>query len=278
MASPLETTNASSHVPDSSTHAPTPESSTVSASDLQAPSASSTPCDDAGLPNAEGGKSSAALDEFLNWDPWGDDSERYPGGFWNQNASLPLPVETQESLGIDQSEATTVSDEDLDGDKTTDDEYEDAKEQADERDDGAANDIEEDEHEASARNEKECTVCLDTVATDRYPDLPHTAGSQHSSDVCLRCWYHHLECEMKAKGFDGVSCPQCSQRLTETGVRKLANRGTYDQYAFPSRRTFRVEDTDLFQVSGRRRQGMHAEGRRVPGLPKCEMSLGSVNK
>lgn len=205
-----------------------------SVGDHQSLSASLTPCANAGLSNIECDNSTAALDEFLNWDPWGDDSERYPGGFWNQNASLPLPVETQGPLGIDQSEAATASDEDLDEDKTTDDEEEDAKEQADETHDRAENDIEEDEHEGSARNEKECTVCLNTVATDRYPELPHTAGSQHSSDVCLRCWDRHLECEMKAKGFDGVSCPQCLQRLTETEVRKLANRGTYDQYAFPS--------------------------------------------
>lgn len=189
MASPLETINASSNAPESSSHTPPPpECSASSASDRQAPSAS-PPCEVPDLPSVEGDNNIAGLDDFLNWGPWADDKIRYPGGFWNQTASP--PIETRRPLEIDQSEAAAESDEDPDKDEISDDhntaeDYTEDDTEEDTENEGVEEEVS-NKQDVTTQNEKECTVCLENVAAKLYPDLPHAAGSQHSSDVCLHC-------------------------------------------------------------------------------------------
>ena len=81
-----------------------------------------------------------------------------------------------------------------------------------------------------AEQDKECTVCLELVAETSFPNNEHASGSEHSSDVCLNCWNQHIESEIRSKDFDGISCLQCSHRLVEEEVRRLANESTYLKY------------------------------------------------
>jgi DNA-directed RNA polymerase subunit RPC12/RpoP len=138
-----------------------------------------------------------------------------------------------EAPASDEEEVTSDEEEDeVNGDEETD---QSTSDESDEEDGTVSNDTrEEKRQEVTIQKEKECTICLEDVATDHYPDLPHAGDSKHGSDVCLRCWDQHLESEITSKGFEGVSCPQCSQRLLETEVRKLATKGTYDQYEIRS--------------------------------------------
>jgi DNA-directed RNA polymerase subunit RPC12/RpoP len=226
--------------------APSDEPLTVSTPDsrgeTQSPSPSS-PHSDATLPEAEG-DDMTDQDDFLNWDPWGDDTECYPEGFWNHMNLLDVaqtphsnerpPVLQTESADSESTtragspKLATALNGHAEGDNTTDIKEETAKNTVDEEKEAETKKRGEDE-EIPTESVKECTICLESMATDRYPDTPHAAESEHSSDVCHACWEQHLESEVNSKVFEGVSCPQCSQRLLEADVRKLANSSTYAQ-------------------------------------------------
>lgn len=141
---------------------------------------------------------------FLSWDPWGDDAEIYSGGFWSQTTRIP-------------------SDQTDDGANSGEQSSADASE--------AHQEIRE-EREDPAEPERSCIVCLDDVPTNLFPKLPHaiSTDNEHSSDVCFDCWDNHLMSNIKSSGYQGVSCPQCSQRLSETEVRKVAKASTYVEY------------------------------------------------
>lgn len=74
---------------------------------------------------------------------------------------------------------------------------------------------------------KECVKCCNDVVANRFPQLCHVKAQQHVSKVCFGCWDQHLKTEVENKGFEGVSCPQCSHLLQEPEVRRLARKSTY---------------------------------------------------
>lgn len=203
-------------------------------------SLTSSPRSDDTLPEAEG-DSMTDQDDFLSWDPWGDDSERYPEGFWNHMNQLDVAqttrsnehspeIQTESSTTRAGSrELDTALNGDAEGDNNTKLKDEAAKRIVDGEKEVKTEKKGEDEEEVPTESVKECTICLESMATDRFPDTPHAADDQHSSDVCHACWEQHLESEVNSKVFEGVSCPQCSQRLLEADVRKLANSSTYAQ-------------------------------------------------
>jgi hypothetical protein len=79
---------------------------------------------------------------------------------------------------------------------------------------------------------KPCIVCTDDVPKNRFPKLPHkrAANNEHSSDVCFKCFREHVRNEVEIKGHEEADCPQCSQPLEESDIRKLASSRTYKEY------------------------------------------------
>ena len=108
-----------------------------------------------------------------------------------------------------------------------------AKRKREPEDEGEDEEIAEQSEEQSAQRDKECTVCLESVAKASFPAIDHAEGDEHSSDVCFGCWDQHIGSEIRLKSFEGISCLQCPQRLVEEEVRQLANERTYAQYAAP---------------------------------------------
>ena len=85
---------------------------------------------------------------------------------------------------------------------------------------------------------KPCIVCTDDVPKNRFPKLPHKQDddTKHTSDVCFKCFGEHLRIEVETKGHEGVGCPQCSQPLEESDIRKLASSFTYRECVIFDRR------------------------------------------
>ncbi|KXT12067.1 hypothetical protein AC579_1866 [Pseudocercospora musae] len=65
--------------------------------------------------------------------------------------------------------------------------------------------------------QKECTVCYDTLDTDAIPLRPHmTAAEDHS--VCYACWENHLHAELERKEWNRLSCPDCGETMTVADI------------------------------------------------------------
>lgn len=82
---------------------------------------------------------------------------------------------------------------------------------------------------------KACSVCLNEVEKSQFPAIPHafeneeySEDSEHASDVCVGCWDEHISAEIKNKAADAISCPQCTKKLGEPDVERLAKRDTYN--------------------------------------------------
>lgn len=75
-------------------------------------------------------------------------------------------------------------------------------------------------------------ICADDVPKNRFPKIPHKQdeNNKHDSDTCFKYYSQHLSVEIKEKGHEAVSCPQCSKTLEESEVRKLASSRTYHEY------------------------------------------------
>lgn len=74
---------------------------------------------------------------------------------------------------------------------------------------------------------KECTICYNEVAVNQFPKLPHKTAKNHDRGVCRSCWEAHLVSEVSSKGWYAVSCPQCTEVLSEAELRKIASTKTY---------------------------------------------------
>lgn len=84
---------------------------------------------------------------------------------------------------------------------------------------------------------KLCIICTEDVPKNRFPKIPHSQddNDKHTSDVCFKCFSEHLSIEVVTKGHEGVGCPQCSQPLEESEIRKLASSWTYQEQVAPDR-------------------------------------------
>lgn len=225
-------------------------------------------------------------DDFISWDPWGDDDVRWPGGYWNDIVQPLLePREDTEDGDASGDDAVDQSDHIVqimlepgegieDGGASGEIDFDEfsgsgwdhlsplweqmtqdpsltpecalrTDEQPQTEPNSTTQEVRDEEREPT-KLEKACAVCLEDVSRDRFPDLTHAENnSQHTSDVCLDCWDDHLEAEVKSKGFEGVSCPQCSHKLLESEVRKLAKANTYVE-CVPVRR-LSSRDSSLIQ-------------------------------
>lgn len=124
-----------------------------------------------------------------------------------------------------------------------------------------------------------CIVCADDVAINRFPKIPHKQdeNNRHGSDACFRCYSQHLSIEIKEKGHEAVSCPQCSKTLEESEVRKLVSSRTYHEYVSADSGSVvarMITDTPNLQVHRQSREEMHATGRRVSRLSKRQLLMG----
>lgn len=68
---------------------------------------------------------------------------------------------------------------------------------------------------------------MNDVAANQFPKKPHAGDDRHTSDVCFKCYNQHIGVGLDHKGSDLVTCPQCSQKLTEPEIRKLTRVATY---------------------------------------------------
>lgn len=78
---------------------------------------------------------------------------------------------------------------------------------------------------------KLCIICTENVAANQFPKLPHKqdGATEHSSDTCFKCFRQHLDNEIKFKGHDAVTCPQCTKPLDQSEIRKTAPSFSYQK-------------------------------------------------
>ncbi|CAK4030378.1 Hypothetical predicted protein [Lecanosticta acicola] len=68
---------------------------------------------------------------------------------------------------------------------------------------------------------RECAICAEDTAINRFPRAPHENANTHDRGVCFKCWERHLHSEIETRKWNELSCPQCGQILQCHEIEKL---------------------------------------------------------
>ncbi|KAE8388025.1 hypothetical protein BDV23DRAFT_159925 [Aspergillus alliaceus] len=91
-----------------------------------------------------------------------------------------------------------------------------------------------------------CTVCLNTLELDSYPESSITAGCDHSSmpgrHICKNCLQRSLDAQFSSSRLSPLTCPLCHQQLSDEEVRRWASKETFE--AYDHTRTWQILEED----------------------------------
>ncbi|KAK0731478.1 hypothetical protein B0H67DRAFT_474278 [Lasiosphaeris hirsuta] len=74
-----------------------------------------------------------------------------------------------------------------------------------------------------------CTVCIDDKKISELP-ANVTARCKHKPTICKDCLKQWLESGLESGSWDRLKCPDCSELLTHSEVRRFASRETFNRY------------------------------------------------
>ncbi|KAK3341426.1 hypothetical protein B0T25DRAFT_464790 [Lasiosphaeria hispida] len=74
-----------------------------------------------------------------------------------------------------------------------------------------------------------CTVCIDDKKISELPARV-TAGCKHKPTICKDCLKQWLESSLESGSWDRLKCPDCSEILSHSEVRRFASRETFNRY------------------------------------------------
>ncbi|OCL04376.1 hypothetical protein AOQ84DRAFT_346315 [Glonium stellatum] len=78
--------------------------------------------------------------------------------------------------------------------------------------------------------EKSCIICTDAKPVGKFPRGKITANCEHEPQVCLKDLKTWITLELKSKGWESISCPECKEPLRHSDIRKFASRKTFARY------------------------------------------------
>jgi hypothetical protein len=75
---------------------------------------------------------------------------------------------------------------------------------------------------------KDCVICGDELAFDKFPDRI-TSKCDHEANSCRKCMRKWIKTTLASKGFDKISCPECSAMLQHGEVKARAGKRTFEK-------------------------------------------------
>lgn len=92
-----------------------------------------------------------------------------------------------------------------------------------------------------------CSVCLETLEPDRYPETPIAAGCDHTSisgtHLCTICLSRSLDTQFSISRSALLACPLCHAQLSDEEVERWASTPTF--LAYDMARTWRILEQDV---------------------------------
>lgn len=86
---------------------------------------------------------------------------------------------------------------------------------------------------SSGQNETalQCTTCEhECPEEERFPSVPQACAETHEAETCLTCWQQWLEVQVGSQSYDQISCVQCSNKLNQLDIKRLATTAIFEQY------------------------------------------------
>lgn len=99
-----------------------------------------------------------------------------------------------------------------------------------------------------SRATKDCMICANTRSLHHFPHRNPTAQCEHETDVCRKCLRTWIASEFKAKMWDEINCPVCSQRLQHEDMRAFAPSDVFRRYMLRPIPNYPILKLTIFQI------------------------------
>ncbi|KAF1990162.1 hypothetical protein K402DRAFT_325645 [Aulographum hederae CBS 113979] len=77
---------------------------------------------------------------------------------------------------------------------------------------------------------KTCTTCLDELRPFEFPLVLPTSKCKHRNQTCSICLQKWIASCLEDKGWDHITCPECTVTLEHSDVRAFASVETFQKY------------------------------------------------
>ncbi|KAF7908178.1 uncharacterized protein EAF01_003933 [Botrytis porri] len=68
-----------------------------------------------------------------------------------------------------------------------------------------------------------CTVCLEKLAPEKFPQTRITSTCAHDPTICSHCVTDHLNYHIQTKALDQISCPGCPEKFSDAEIEQYAS-------------------------------------------------------
>jgi hypothetical protein len=75
----------------------------------------------------------------------------------------------------------------------------------------------------------ECSVCMESLLGEQFPQKRLAASCAHKPTICLKCLAQSLQHQIEEKPWDHVACPECPERLSFEVVKKFATKASFER-------------------------------------------------
>jgi len=77
---------------------------------------------------------------------------------------------------------------------------------------------------------RSCMVCSDDRSIFQFPAKPPTSECTHPVNTCEECLQTWIESELASKGWDHITCMECSAKMHHNDVQRAAAPGTFVRF------------------------------------------------
>ncbi|CAI6336002.1 unnamed protein product [Periconia digitata] len=83
---------------------------------------------------------------------------------------------------------------------------------------------------ATTSQTRECTVCTSKLPLISFPADAVTSDCTHTPTTCWCCIRKWLRSSLQTKGWNQLTCPECSAQLQHADVKRCADKETFESY------------------------------------------------
>lgn len=78
----------------------------------------------------------------------------------------------------------------------------------------------------------DCQSCLENLASNRFPGRCPTNECKHYINTCRNCLREWLSQSVETKALDGITCPECEERMSREDIAASGSRVIVKRYDY----------------------------------------------
>jgi len=88
----------------------------------------------------------------------------------------------------------------------------------------------------------DCSICMETLAVEEFPEQTTTELCSHDLTVCRSCLTHSIDSQIPDVAWDQIQCPECTESLPYDVVKTWASPEAFQRHNQISRTSTNITD------------------------------------